>query len=231
MTTEEIRRKEYFDRTLAVRPTILADDQIVSNIKNIFDFHEEKYEGPIIEDKGDKGRLNRRPEGTLYLGSGEIHEVYGIGNIIHPKDKNRRLHLALKINARWWDINSKNILLESALAENISAYEDVFTERDHIPKHYFSSIIGEINSETREVLAPYFVGAVKYGSKGGLLTEDITEGKNLRLRWIDYRRFTKPNPDGTESIYLLTVNAVNMYRGDHGNKYLAKDTIFDLGEK
>ena len=130
LNSEELDRlEEYYQRTLYVKSEVLKNPQILTNVKNIFDYLAAAQNNTCDQMYNLVNPEIKCPKEVLFLGSGQIHRVYNIGSIPHPINSTNQLHIALKlrkIDTSYYICDDVDDEINDMMIEQISEYANVF---------------------------------------------------------------------------------------------------------
>ena len=195
--------EEYFGRILRLKPIIEADEGLLSKIKAafkaVYDEMDSLY-GPVF-----------LPDVLQELGKSTTHIVIGLRQVITDPANNHDIHLALKLKLR----DPYSAESDSDLEEQLGAYEFAFMNGDNPP--YFVGVVtaeASYYNRPRERLA-------------GIITEDVSKGKTLKLLENTDENFCRiVLPDGSENRIFIdpTFGAYSV----GGEKYLTERARIDL---
>jgi hypothetical protein len=197
------RGEEYFARTLRLKPVIEADSDLIGRVAEAFEATYDNRMSPYVP--------VIVPDGLVDLGSGKDHVVIGLGRtIIDPAD-GTEIPLAIKLRLRRPYEGDNDFDLE----EQVGAYNAAFESGSNPP--YFVGVVtaeASYDGRPRKRLA-------------GILTEDVSRGKTLRLiERPDDDFCERVLPDGsTERIFLDP--GFGAYSSD-GEKYLTPEARIDI---
>lgn len=144
------------------------------------------------------------PKDMLHLGSGSVHTVAGVGSIQNPLTDSETF-LALKMSLPHYHN-------EETLAEQIISYENAFV---------------------REKNPPFFISAIKVdtldGMKYGMLMEDVSQGKKLKLlTGYDSSHCLVVLPNGEKVPRFIDPFNPDIYRGKEAMRYFSDEARIEV---
>ena len=195
--------EEYYHRTLRLKPIIETDADLLARIAKsfqaVYDNRMSSY-GPIYV-----------PQGLLQLGQGKNHCVVGLEKSITDPATQRIIPLALKLKLR----HPYGEVGYDELEEPLGAYEYAFKNENNPP--YFMGVVtanASYDGQPKKRVA-------------GILTEDISNGKTLRLiEHPDGEYCTRILPNGTTEKIFIDPNYGTYSVG--GEKYTLDLARIDL---
>ena len=220
---EKERRQEWFERTLRTKEAVLKDPTVMRNIKNVLDFCNGRYEGTVVNDQE-----RPTPQGTLLLGSGSVHNVYGVGNIPHPEIENNTLHLALRVGrekAMYQWIELEDLVTNRFFSRELGLFEEAFVNPKALRRYEMSLALRKITRGSIISEPPHFVAAVKYGKRGGILTEDASLGRSADLNEETKELYSRIDKKKKPKVFFLDPNS---FIEKDGSRYLEEKARIEI---
>lgn len=237
-STSEERAQQYFQRTLDLKPIILGNKNIVNNIKALIEFQFGRSFSWEKHSDNSGFKPVGVPKGCLYLGTGETHFVYNVGTICHPENKEKQLHLALRLgydkcgkifeNYYKWHDENDSIYANKLLSAEIAEFEKAFVERDRIEGENWQERYHHPDGFLVE--PPYFMTAIKFGVHGGMLTQDVSEKRTIGFESRYRGVFTQKDPNyglnKLKKAFLLDPWVA--WQMEDGRKYLSEKARYEI---
>ena len=169
----------YHSRIVRLKPIIDADSGIKNRISSAF--------SAVYDDRFVTNGKLLLSNGLISLGSGTNHDVIGLGKVVTDPHTEAEIHLAIKLNHR----RGYSARLTSEIEQQLGAYDYAFESGLNPP--YF---VGVVTAEGNNC---GFMSRI-----AGVLTEDISKGKTLKLKERPDEEFCeRVLSDGTvEKIFL-----------------------------
>ena len=116
---------EYFERTLKVKPLILADTGLVTRINSVF---EHQY------------RKTDLPNEVLKLGKGMQHAVFSVGKVTNP-DTGIDIYIALRLTQNCPYESTTSRPLDGVLG----AFENAFYRGENKPPYFVAAVVSSVD--------------------------------------------------------------------------------------